>query len=269
MKKYALDSTTEARRLENQSKDERYNFKAELKGFFPSSGQLTLDIGCGSGVVSRYLAELNPGAKVIGIDISGDRVQSAKELALKIPNLEFLVGDIKSLEFKDSTFDNIVCRYVLEHLPANDQEFATRELFRVLKPGGSLWVVDADGFIVNLYPQPEFVQKTLSKVIESGAVDFYIGRKIRHLLISNGFEVPHEIRAMIGHDQNTIQEEIELMRQRFESARSFFISLLGSKEAFDRFTNEYLSALGAPDASYFYTMHTACAVKKYALKLAR
>ena len=87
---YALESKTEFERLEHQSTFPKYDYKKELEGFTTlSPGSTVLDAGCGSGVVSRYLATSNPNANVIGCDFSKQRVELARDAAQSIPNVSF------------------------------------------------------------------------------------------------------------------------------------------------------------------------------------
>ena len=83
-----------------------------------------LDAGCGEGVlVDEYMGRL----QIEGIDpnYSSDRVRS---------------GSLTALPYADATFDRALCLDVLEHLTFEEQPLALAELYRVLKPGGSLFV---------------------------------------------------------------------------------------------------------------------------------
>jgi SAM-dependent methyltransferase len=91
-------------------------------------GQRVLDVGCGEGVLSCLAAQR--GAKVIGTDISGDNIRSAKELAKSWQvDAEFLQADAEDLPFPDGSIDVVVSSHVLEHLP--DLFAGLRELYRV------------------------------------------------------------------------------------------------------------------------------------------
>lgn len=94
-----------------------------------------LDIGCGSGRHSIYLAK--KGFKVVGIDISEEAIMSVRRLANKEKaNAEFLVGRMEKLPFKDEEFDGLISLRVLNHGRRKDVEMAINEIFRVLKKGG-------------------------------------------------------------------------------------------------------------------------------------
>ena len=98
-------------------------------------GQTVLDVACGTGVAGLTAARL--GAKVSGIDITPELVARAKENAT-IMGVEasFQQGDAEALPFADASFDMVVSQF--GHMFAPRPEFSTKELLRVLKPGGTV-----------------------------------------------------------------------------------------------------------------------------------
>mmetsp|Transcript_36181 Transcript_36181/g.44259 ORF Transcript_36181/g.44259 Transcript_36181/m.44259 type:complete len:392 (-) Transcript_36181:180-1355(-) len=96
-----------------------------------------LDVGCGVGGTSRYLArQLGPDAEVTGITLSPNQVKRATELAVEqnTPNANFRVMNALDMEFDDDTFDVVWACESGEHMP--DKEKYIQEMMRVLKPGG-------------------------------------------------------------------------------------------------------------------------------------
>ena len=94
-----------------------------------------LDVGCGYGFASLILAKRY--SKVIGVDIDGQRLKVAGELAeLTNAKLTFTKGNIYNLLFNNSYFDMCICLEVLEHLI--DDKRALKELARITKQGGYL-----------------------------------------------------------------------------------------------------------------------------------
>lgn len=93
-----------------------------------------LDAGCGIGLLSFEM--MKKGVDITGIDISKDKIVAANRIlnSLDTKNIRFLEGDITSLDFKDESFDRIICSDVLEHVK-NDIG-ALKELSRVLKKEG-------------------------------------------------------------------------------------------------------------------------------------
>jgi SAM-dependent methyltransferase len=101
---------------------------------------VALDAACGTGRHAAYLAGL--GHAVIGVDSSPGMLASARE---KVPQGEFIEGDLGKLPLADDSVDLVVCAIALVHVPALDGPFA--EFARVLRPGGHLVVSDQCGLI--------------------------------------------------------------------------------------------------------------------------
>lgn len=96
-----------------------------------------LDVGCGVGGTSRYLAKkLGSRASVTGITLSPNQVKRATELAVEqdVNNAQFTVMNALDMEFDDNTFDVVWACESGEHMP--DKEAYINEMMRVLKPGG-------------------------------------------------------------------------------------------------------------------------------------
>ena len=85
-----------------------------------------LDAGCGEGVVTEWLRDGLPGARVVGVDASNDALREASE---RVPEASFEPGDVQALPFADGSFDLVVCTEVLEHVA--DPRAALVELRRV------------------------------------------------------------------------------------------------------------------------------------------
>jgi SAM-dependent methyltransferase len=90
-----------------------------------------VDIGCGPGHVSRYLAAR--GATVEGLDLSPEMIEVA---AASQPGLAFRVGDMFALPYPDASLAGVVAFYAIVHLRADELGPPCRELARVVAPGG-------------------------------------------------------------------------------------------------------------------------------------
>ena len=96
-----------------------------------------LDIGCGSGKSTSTLIDMGYDAK--GVDISVEAVSICEE---RFGGGRFSAGDVTSLPFQDGSFDYIVLVHVLEHVSDRRMADAVSEIFRVLSPGGYVFVRD-------------------------------------------------------------------------------------------------------------------------------
>jgi SAM-dependent methyltransferase len=97
---------------------------------------VALDAACGTGRYAAYLVER--GHRVVGVDSSPDMLDRARE---RVPQGEFLVGDLRQLPVPDQAVDLVVSGLALAHVPALEPVMA--EFARVLRPGGHLVISDA------------------------------------------------------------------------------------------------------------------------------
>lgn len=111
-----------------------------------------LDAGCGTGNFSLKLARM--GYEVTGIDISPDMLDIARSKAIRSGySIRFLKMDLTGLDFPDHSFDKVLSMAAWEFVPDPQRGFA--ELWRVLKPGGSLIIgtINRDSAWGRLYLQ--------------------------------------------------------------------------------------------------------------------
>ena len=100
------------------------------------SGGRALDVACGTGIVTRLLAErVGPAGAVVGLDINPGMLAVARVVAAQ-PNIEWLEGSAVSMALPDATFDSVLCQQGLQFVP--DKPAALAEMRRVLTPGGRL-----------------------------------------------------------------------------------------------------------------------------------
>ena len=105
-------------------------------------GETILDVGCGSGVLDRWLARHTGGAhRIMAVDIHRTLLREAAALATKeglADHIEFREGNAEGLPFPDSSFDVTMSATVMELL---DADRMLREMVRVTRPGGRVGVV--------------------------------------------------------------------------------------------------------------------------------
>jgi SAM-dependent methyltransferase len=105
-------------------------------------GDQILDAGCGTGSVSRAIAELTKATKIIGIDASKGFIEYA-QARNSDPRVSFELGDAQKLSFSDSTFGKCLSLLVVNHIP--DTPKAVMEMRRVTKRGGVIATAMWDG----------------------------------------------------------------------------------------------------------------------------
>lgn len=102
-----------------------------------------LDAGCGTGEGASRLAELFPGASVLGVDIIDHHLELARSRYTSFaPRLAFEHQSVFELQAADRCFDLTVCRHVLHSIPYPDRVIA--ELARVTRRGGYLHLIPED-----------------------------------------------------------------------------------------------------------------------------
>lgn len=151
---------------------------------------LILEAGCGVGAQTKIIAAKNPGSQFISVDISESSLNQAKQMvyALGLDNVQFHQADIFKLPYPDSTFDHVFVCFVLEHL--SEPMVALAELRRVLKPGGSVMVIEGDHGSTYFYPDSEEAHKAIDclvKLQKKHGGNANIGRELFPLLAHSGF----------------------------------------------------------------------------------
>jgi SAM-dependent methyltransferase len=104
-------------------------------------GAEVLDVGCGAGAMTEQMATHGEAKRVVGIDV--DEVQLEKNARRVWPhNLEFRATGVQQLPFADASIDGITMFKSLHHVPSDLLDAAFREMHRVLRPGGWIYVCE-------------------------------------------------------------------------------------------------------------------------------
>ena len=111
---------------------------ALLDELVPLGTQEIVELGCGDARMARALLQRFPQARVTGLEV--DARQHARNLAAPQERLRFEVGGAEAIPFPDASFDLALMLKSLHHVPTPLQTQALREIARVLRPGGHLYV---------------------------------------------------------------------------------------------------------------------------------
>ncbi|MCH8268211.1 MAG: methyltransferase domain-containing protein [Acidobacteria bacterium] len=99
-----------------------------------------LEVGCGEGWASRLLAQQVPEGSVVGLDVSDEMVRNARAKSAACENLMLIQAEAEDIPWQDGFFSKVLC--VESFYYYEDPEKALREIYRVMSPGGSVWIVN-------------------------------------------------------------------------------------------------------------------------------
>lgn len=153
-------------------------------------GSRVLEAGCGVGAQTVTLASRSPDALFTSIDLAETSLtQAAKALrAAGMANVTLRQADIYDLPFAAASFDHVFVCFVLEHL-ARPLE-ALRALQRMLRPGGSITVIEGDHGSTYFHPRSELAGKAIECLVDLQARaggNALIGRSLYPLLREAGY----------------------------------------------------------------------------------
>lgn len=181
-------SGREARRLGDQA-----DVLADLlyEGTCYPAGSRVLEAGCGVGAQTVHLVARSPGAHVTAVDVSGvSLVQARARVAAVCPGARvgWLRADLYDLPFGEAVFDHVFVCFVLEHL--RDPCGALAALRRVLRPGGTLTVIEGDHGSAFFHPDSADARAVIAHQVALQAAaggDALIGRRLQPLLSGAGY----------------------------------------------------------------------------------
>jgi ubiquinone/menaquinone biosynthesis C-methylase UbiE len=110
-----------------------------------ADNQRVLEIGCGTGNLTIRAKRAQPGAEVIGSDPDPLALKRAQRKAKQLNGIRFEQGYAQRLPYQDGEFDRVLSSMMLHHLDSDAKPAAAAEIFRVLRPGGTLHLVDMGG----------------------------------------------------------------------------------------------------------------------------
>jgi SAM-dependent methyltransferase len=152
-------------------------------------GMRLLDVGCGPGSITRGLAERLAPGQVIGLDLSRETLEAAREdaAARGLDNLRYEEGSVYALPFPDGSFDVAYAHQVFQHL--RERGAALREMLRVVRPGGLIALRDVDWGTAVHWPRDPWIDRfveVLERTWYRNGGEPHMGRHLRALFNEAG-----------------------------------------------------------------------------------
>jgi ubiquinone/menaquinone biosynthesis C-methylase UbiE len=110
-----------------------------------ADGYHVLEIGCGTGNLTIRAKRTHPSVEVIGCDPDPLALRRAKRKTSHLSGIRFERAYAQRLPYADGEFDRVLSSMMLHHLDDDAKTAAAAEIFRVLRPGGRLHLVDMGG----------------------------------------------------------------------------------------------------------------------------
>ena len=189
----------------------------------PAPGERVLDIGVGPGLLAAEIAAaVGPEGAVSGIDLSETMLAMAATRAERdgSARIELRIAGAEELPYPDATFDAVVSTQVFEYVP--DVPRAIGEIWRVLRPGGRVLLLDSDwDSIVWRSSDNARMQHVLTLWAEH-LVDPFLPRTLRDTLAHSGFDAARPVIVPIfnvGFDENTFSAILIGLVSQFVNGR--------------------------------------------------
>ncbi len=150
-----------------------------------ADGRRVLEAGCGVGAQTVVVARGNPGAEFTSVDVSADSLERAEALVMEhgLGNVRLLEADVFALPFELESFDDVFVCFLLEHL-AEPLEALIR-LRRVLRPGGTMTVIEGDHGSAFFHPDSAYARAAIRCLVDlqsAAGGDALIGRRLYPLM---------------------------------------------------------------------------------------
>ncbi len=169
------------------------------------AGSTVLEAGCGVGAQTIPLAQRSPSARFTSIDLSAASIAEARRRtdAAGLTNVEFRRADIFALPFEAASFDHLFVCFVLEHLPRPADALAA--LCRLLKPGGTITVIEGDHGSAYFHPNSAAAHEAIQSLVrlqrEAGG-NALIGREVYPLMVRAGLDAVRVTPRVVYVDAN-------------------------------------------------------------------
>lgn len=186
---YLMESEDEALRLDVKTDGKVLEEQALWAGIKP--GMRVADVGCGSGKTTFLLERLiQPGGQIVGIDSSEKRLNYAKA-HYSSANIQYACKDILMPLDDLGRFDFIWVRFLLEYFRSKSFDIV-KNLSSILKPGGTLCLIDLDCNSLRFHGLDESIQNAVGAILSALEKNFnfdpYVGIKLYSYLYDLKFE---------------------------------------------------------------------------------
>jgi SAM-dependent methyltransferase len=157
-------------------------------------GAVVADVGCGPAAVSVILAELvEPGGRVIGVEPDDSVRASAAQLVSRagVGNVELRPGTATDTGIPPGSVDVVMLRHVLAH-NGRDEQSIVDHLAHLVRPGGSVYLVDTDGSAVRTLdadPDLDDLAEKYAELHRGRGNDLRAGLRLGQLLTRAGLDV--------------------------------------------------------------------------------
>jgi len=233
-----------------------------------TAGNRILEAGCGVGAQTVTLAGRSPKASFASFDISEESVKKARKATgdAGLANVAFCRADIFHPPFPPESFDHVFVCFVLEHLPCPVD--AMKILRGVLKPGGTVTVIEGDHGSTYFHPDSEAAHRAIRcqvKLQARAGGNALVGRELYPLLIAAGFGEVRVSPRMVYVDASRPRLVDGFIRKTFtamiEGVRESALSAgMIDRETFDRGVAD-LYRTAEPDGVFCYTFFKAVAIR--------
>ncbi|MGH3676750.1 MAG: class I SAM-dependent methyltransferase [Mycobacterium sp.] len=147
-----------------------------------ADGLRVLEIGCGTGNVTVRAKRAHPGTELVGLDPDPRALGRAQRKARGLSGIRFERGYSQELPYADREFDRVLSSMMLHHLDDEVKTATAAEIFRVLRPGGRLHIVDIGG---HMTADDGFAAR---RMLRSSHAAGNLGDSIPRLLRAAGFD---------------------------------------------------------------------------------
>ncbi|MDZ4721167.1 MAG: methyltransferase domain-containing protein [Roseiflexaceae bacterium] len=184
------DAQQMARFLEERARmpDQQRLHAALIIALAPQPGEHALDLGCGTGVITRRLAHaIGSSGTVVGVDVSETMIREARRLGIH-PALRFVTGDATNLGYEPASFEVAAAARLLLHVPK--PLLVLHEVHRVVQPGGRLGLLEWDwGTLAIDHSQRQITRRILDWRCDNHGGDNWMGRQLPRLCQESGWAV--------------------------------------------------------------------------------